>query len=271
MSLREWFSTIVALAALSVPLSAANQQMTLEAARDLATNAVRVELRSRLHFKSGQFLGVQRDEELEQALAIAAVGWRAGPVFIYKVSPEGIEIRENAIVHHVAVDGDPMFIVAVSSERGSIYRIHGFGAAESLAEFGKLIDAAGVRVSGPDQAEALAGFYRKVNPENHEGLAPITKLIELKQAAERQCQSGERSFDADEEAFTTWWKRAQTLYAALRFDQRAVRHGSGYLVEWVVLSSPSNENCGGAPLRAQMEVSSDGHVGRVTFSSLQKG
>jgi hypothetical protein len=123
-----------------------------------------------------------------------------------------------------------------------------------LAEFEKLTAVLKVQVSSPDQAEALADFYRTVNPGNHEGLTPIVRLIELKQAAERQCQGGGKSFDAGERAFTSWWKRAEPVCATLPFQQKAVPHGSGYLVEWIVLSSPSDENCGGAPLRAQLEI-----------------
>jgi hypothetical protein len=162
-----------------------------------------------------------------------------------------------------------MYIIAVSPTDGSAYRIHGF--ADSLTEFAKLMTAAGERVSSPDQAESLADFYRGVNPENHEDLTPILRLMDLKQAAERQCQSGAKSFGAGEQAFTAWWDHAKPLYAALPFQQRAVPHGSDYLVEWIVLSSPSGENCGGAPLWAQLQVSSDGHVGKLTFSPIQKG
>ena len=136
-----------------------------------------------------------------------------------------------------------MYIVAVSSVDGSIFRIHGFGLAESLTEFERLMTALKVHVASPEQAESLADFYRKVNPENQADLTPITRLLELKQTAERQCQSSAKSFDADEKAFAAWWKRAQPLYAGLPFQQKAVRHGGGYLVEWVVLSSPSGENC----------------------------
>lgn len=271
MSMRKVFSTIFGLTVLATTVALANAQVTEQTAREQASNVVRSELHSRLSFKSDQFLGIHRDEELEESLAMVTVGWRSGPVFIYKVSPTGVEVKENAIVNHVATDADLMCIVAVSSADGSAYRIHGFGRAESVAEFERLITALKVRVASPDQAESLAEFYRKVNPENHEGLAPILRLMELKQAAEQQCQSGAKSFDVGEKAFTAWWSHAASLYSALPFQQKAVPHGSGYLVEWIVLSSPSGENCGGAPLRATLEVSSDGHVGKVTVSPLQKG
>lgn len=257
------------LAAVATTVALANAQVTEQAAREQAGNVVRAELHSRLSFKSDQFLSIHRDEELEESLAMLTVGWRSRRVFIYKASPTGVEVKENAIVNHVATDAEFMYVVAVSSADGSSYRIHGFGHAESLADFERLMMAQKMRV-GPDQAEALADFYRKVNPENHEDLTPIVRLMELKQAAERQCQSG-GSFDAGEKAFATWWKRAEPLYAALPFQPKAVPHEGGYLVEWIVLSSPSGGNCGGAPLRAQLEVGSDGHVGKVTFSPLQPG
>ena len=269
MSMRKLFSTIFGIAVLSTLLVQANAQVTDQAAREQASNIVRSELRTTVNLKPDQFLGVQRDEALEQSLALA-VG-RAGSTFIYRVSPSGDEIKKDAVVHHISTDADFMYIIAVGSADGSAYRIHGFAPTESLAEFERLMTALKVQVSSPDQAEALADFYRKVNPGNHEGLTPIVRLMELKQAAERQCQSGVKSFDAGEKAFATWWKRAEPLYGALPFQQKAVPHGSGYLVEWIVLSSPSGENCGGDPLRAQLEISSDGRVGKVTFSPLQKG
>ena len=128
-----------------------------------------------------------------------------------------------------------------------------------------------VRVSDPQQAESVADFYRQVNPENYENLTPILSLMELKQAAERQCQSSANSFDAGEKTFTDWWNHAKPMYSAFPFSQRAVPHGSGYLVEWIVLSSSSGQDCGGNPLRVQLEVDSDGQVGKVAFSPVQNG
>jgi hypothetical protein len=266
MNRRNLFPTIFGLAALPMLVGLANAQVTEQAAREQARNIVRSELRSTLNFRPDQFFGIHRDEELEQSLAVATIGWQAGPEFIYKVSPTGVEIKQNAIVNHISVDVDFMYIVAVSSRDGSTFRIHGFGLAESLAEFERLMTTLRVHVASPDQAEPLAEFYREVNPENYDSLAPILSLMELKQAAERQCQSGAKSFDADEKLFAAWWKHAEPLCAALPFQERAVPHGSGYLVEWIVLSSPSRDNCGGAPLQVQLEVSSDGHVGKPTFS-----
>jgi len=278
MSIQKVFSTIFGLTVLATTVALANAQVTDQAAREQARNTVR----SQLHLRPDQFLGVQRDETLEQSLALA-VG-RVGSAFIYraspsgdeikeatKASPSGNEIRENTVVHHIVMDGDPMHIIAISSADGTIYRIHGFGHSESLAEFNKLITASNVTVASADQAESVAELYREVNPENHEGLTPILSLLGLKQAAERQCQGGGKSFDAGEKAFTSWWKRAEPLYATLPFQPKAVPHAGGYLVEWIVLSSPSDENCGGAPLRAQLEINSDGRVGKVTFSPLQPG
>ena len=266
MNFRNTFSTIFVAAVLLILRVEAEAQVTEQAAREQARDVVRSELHSKVNFKADQFLGIHRDEELERSLATATIGWRAGPEFIYKVSPTGVEIKDNAIVDHVATDADFVYIVAVSSADGSIFRIHGFGLAESLAEFERLMTALRLHVASPDQAESLADFYRKVNPENQADLTPIINLLELKQTAERRCQSSAKSFDAGEKAFAAWWKRAQPLYAALPFQQKAVPHGSGYLVEWVVLSSPSNENCGGAPLGARLEVGSDGRINKLAFS-----
>ncbi|HEX3105277.1 MAG TPA: hypothetical protein VHQ22_12580 [Terriglobales bacterium] len=262
MSIRKVFSTIFAVAVLSALVTLANAQTTDETARDLALSAVR----SQLHLRPDQFVGIHRDEELQQFLAVATVGWQAGSEFIYRVSQTGVEIKQNVVVNHVATDADFMYIVAVSSMNGNTFRIHGF--ADSLAEFNKLMTTAKEKVASPEQAESLAEFYRAVNPQNMP-LAPISSLIELKQAAERQCHSGVKSFDTGEDLFTAWWKRVKPLYAALPFEQRAIPHGHDYRVEWIVLSSASGENCGGAPLRARLEVRSDGHVSRLTFSPLR--
>ena len=267
MSIRKLCSTIFGIALLALA-AWAHAQVSEQAAREQASSAVRTELHSKLNFKPDRFLGMQRDEELEQSLALA-VGGRAG-LFIYKVSPTGYEIRENTVVYHAWSDFDVVFIVGVNPADGSTYRIHGFGLAQSLAEFEKLMMALKVRVSNPDQAESFADFYRKVNPENYEAVAPISTLIELKQAAERQCQSGVSSFDADQEAFTTWWKHAKPFYAEASFKQTAAPLSGGYFVEWIVLSSAAKGNCGGAPLRARLEVSSNGHVGKLNFSPLKK-
>jgi hypothetical protein len=282
MSIRKLFSTISGLAVLPMLVMLANAQMTDQTAREQARDVVRSELHSTVNFKANQFLSVQKDEALEQILAAVVARPPSWPEFIYRVSqegdefkeatkasPAGHEIRENTVVHHIVMDGDPMHIVAISSADGGIYRIHGFGLAESLTEFERLITALKVRVASPDQAESVADFYRAVNPENQESLSPILSLLGLKQAAERQCQTGASSFDADQEAFAAWWKHAKPLYAEVSFKQTVTPSGGGYFVEWIVLSAAAKGNCGGAPLRARLEVGSDGHIGKLTFSPLK--
>ncbi len=259
MSKHRLFSTILGSLVLSTLVVSAAAQMTDQAAREHACDAVR----SQLRLKAGQFLDAQRDETLERSLAIA-LGRRPSE-FIYRVSQAGEEIRENMIVHHISTDADLIYIIAVGRADGSTYRIHGF--ADSPAEFEKLTAATRVRVSSPEQAESLADFYRGVNPENLP-LTPIASLIELKQAAERQCQSG-LAFDSGQDAFGAWWHHAKSLYAQVPFRPTAAPHGGGYRVEWIVLSSAApGGTCGGAPLRAQLEVSRDGRVGKMAFSPL---
>jgi hypothetical protein len=268
MTTRRLLQTLVGAVALSALAVCANAQVAEETAREQARNVVRSDLQSALHFKPEQFLGVQREEALEQLLSVA-LRTRARPWFIYRVSPDGDEVKEGAVVSHISMDGEFEYIIAVSPADGSTYRIHGFGFTDSLAEFEKLIIASKVRVSSPEQAESLTDFYREVNPENYSSLTPILSLMELKQAGERQCQGRAKSFDADEGAFAAWWKHAQKLYATLSFEEKAIAHGSGFVVEWIILSSPSGENCGGSPLLARLEVGPDGQVGKRTISPLQ--
>jgi hypothetical protein len=262
MSVRQVFPMIFGIAVLCMLAGGASAETNDLMARELARNAVR----SQLHLKPDQFLSVQRDERLEQSLALAA-GKRSGSELIYKVSQNGDEVKENAVVHHTSTDADLDYIIAIGAEDGDSYRINGF--ADSVAEFEKLITALGVKVSSAEQAESLTEFYLAVNPENL-SLTPISSLIELKQAAERQCQSGVKSFDTGQKEFTNWWNRARPLYEAVSFQQRIVSHDRTYLVEWFVLSTPSGANCGGTPVRAKLEVGSNGHVGKVSFAPIHK-
>jgi len=262
MSNRKLFSTIFGMVVLSALVVVADAQMTDQAAREQARNAVR----SQLHHDPGKFLQVQRDEELEQSLAIV-VSRPSWSEFIFKVSETGDEIKENAVVHHISTDFDPTYTIAINAADGSTYRIRGF--ADSWIEFQRLMTAANVKVSSADQAEAISDFYRRVDPERL-SVAPISSLLDFKQAAERQCQRGLSTFDADQKAFTAWWNHAKSLYAEFPFKQTATSRSGGYLVEWIVLSSAAKGNCGGTPLRARLEVRSDGHVGKVTFSPLGK-
>jgi hypothetical protein len=243
---------------LAIMGSAASAQVNDQVAREQTREAVR----SQLHLEAGKFLQVQRDERLEQMLAVivARPSWSE---FIYKVSEEGDEIREHAIVHHIVTDGDPTFTVAINPASGSLYRIQGF--PDSLAEFNKLMAEANVEVLGLDQAEAVADFYREVNPQRR-SMARIPGLLELKQAAEWQCQTV--PFDPNEKDFEAWWKHAKPLYSGASFKQTATRSGSGYAVEWIVLSSPGAGLCGGAALRARLEIGSDGQVGKLSFVPL---
>jgi hypothetical protein len=260
MKMKKLFLATFAMGLSAVNVSA-SAQVNEQAAREKALSAARPHLS---YLRPGQFLGIQRDEELEQKLA-AMVGGLAGSEFIYKVSPMGDEIKERSVVHHILTDiDDPVSLVAVSPLDGSTYLIHGF--AESKADFNRLMVALKVKISSPDQAEALADFYREVNPE-HRPLTPATSLLDLKQAAERQCQGV--PFDPTEKGFEAWWKHAKPLYSGASFKQTAVRSDSGYAVEWIVLSSPGAGLCGGAPLRARLEVGSDGRVGEITFVPLR--
>jgi hypothetical protein len=215
--------------------------------------------RAQLHLKPEQFLAVQRDEALEQKLGLAT---GTPEPLLYRVSQAGDEIKERTVVHHIFTDVDPSYVVAVGAG-GSTYRLSGF--AESKADFNKLMGDLKVRISSPDQAEALADFYREVNPERLQ-FAPATSLLDLKQAAERQCQ--DVPFNVDEPSFEVWWKHAKTLYSGASFKQTVIHSDSGYAVEWIVLSSPGAGLCGGAALRVRLDIGTDGRVGSVAFGPL---
>jgi hypothetical protein len=265
MSIRELLSVVFGTVLLSALAPLSNAQMTADAAHDLALKTVR----SRSHLSADQFLDIQRNGHLEESLATATIGWRDAPVLIYEVSETGVEIKENSIIYHIMTDADPTFIVAISSGDGVVYCIHGCGLRESLVEFQGLITSMKVRVSDPYQAESFADFYRQVNPQNYEDSEPLASLLELKQAAERQCLAGAKSFDAGESVFNAWWKHAESLYAVLPFEEQAFPQGNGYKVEWIVASAPSRKSCGGVALRAELEVSSDGRVFELTFASVE--
>jgi hypothetical protein len=255
---RKLFSAIFLLAFLPTLGISANTHGDDQAARE----RVRIAVRWELHLKLDQFLRVQEDEALERRLAeiVARPSWSAS---IYKVSEEGDEIKDHVIVHHIVMDGDPTFTVAMNPASENVYRIQGF--SDSLAEFNKLMRDADLKVAGSDQAEAVAGFYQQVNPQRS-SVAQMSSLPELKQAAERQCQA--IPFDPRERNFEAWWKHAKAAYAKASFQQTATHSGSGYAVEWVVLSSPGDGLCGGAALRARLEVGSDGSVGEISFRPL---
>ena len=132
MSMRKVFSTIFGLTVLATTVALANAQVTEQTAREQASNVVRSELHSRLSFKSDQFLQVQRDEELEQSLAVAvAMSTPSSSVFIYRASETGYEISAKGVRYHFIMDGDYSYIVAVRPADGIVYRIHGFGLKES--------------------------------------------------------------------------------------------------------------------------------------------
>jgi hypothetical protein len=258
--MKELLITAMTVGVLAMPGTPVDAQMNEPRAREKALGVARLQLS---YLRPGQFLGIQRDEGLEQKLAVLA-GGLTGSEFIYRLSPAGDEIKEHAVVHHVFTDiDDPVSLVVVSPLDGSAYLIHGFDG--SKADFNRLMGTLKVKISSPDQAEALADFYREVNPERR-SLTPASSLLDLKQAAERQCQAV--PFDPSERDFEAWWKHAKTAYAHVSFQQTAARSGDGYTVEWIVLSSPGAGLCGGAALRARLEVGSDGSVGGIGFHPL---
>lgn len=256
MNFRLLSLTFWSLSLASMSEMAAIAQTSEPVARQEAVDLVR----SAVGLRPEQFLDLKRDEGLEE-LFIVSAGRRIPLVFIFKLNNAGYEVKAEKIIQHFSTDAELLYIVAISSADGSAYRIRGF--PDSLTEFGKLMAAAKVKVSSPYQAEAVSDFYREVNPQRT-SITPIPSLIDLKQDAERQCQTS--SFDAGEKDFDAWWKHGKPLYAGLPFGQTAKPSGSGYIVEWTALSSPGPGLCGGAPLRARLEVSSDGQVGKLSFS-----
>jgi hypothetical protein len=245
--------------ALAAPLARnANGQFDDRVARDLARTAVR----SELALKSSQFLLIRLDEVLEGLLTgmVTDPPW---PGAVYRLSEEGDEIKAHSVVHYIVSDGDPTFTVAINPF-GRVYRIQGF--SDSLAQLNELLKEANVKVLSADQAEAVARFYREVNPERR-SLAPMSNLLDVKQAAERQCQSV--PFDPNETDFQAWWKHARSLYADASFRQTVSADGNGYAVQWVVLSSASAGLCGGAPFRARLPVGPDAQLGDIAFRPLE--
>ncbi|MCU1335796.1 MAG: hypothetical protein JWO19_1377 [Bryobacterales bacterium] len=254
MSFRKLFLAIFRVVALSAFAASVGAQVTEQAGRDQARNLVR----SQLHLKPDQFLQVHRDEELEQSLAVI-VG-KPG-VFVYRLSRTGDEIKEQSVVHHIFTDAESAYIVAVRADDASMYSVHGF--TDSRAEFERLMTTSGPRVASSEQAQSIVDFYRDVNPENW-SMPSISSLLDLKQAAERQCQTV--PFDPNEKDFEAWWRHARPLYADVPFRETArPSSDNGYLVEWIVLSAPGSDSCGGAPLRATLKVGSNGEIGKLTL------
>lgn len=260
MKMQRLFIRSFSITFLLISSVAATPQMSESAARERANDVVR----SKLNLRPKQFLDVRRDEELEQSLALVA-NKQIGQYFIYRLSSSGYEMNEKGIIHHTSIDGESSYIIVVNHADGNTYRIRGF--SDSLKELQKLILELGVKITSADQAEAVAQFYREVNPENR-SMAPISSMFDLKQAAERQCQT--IPFELGESEFEEWWKRTGSLFAKTPFAQTAVPHDGGYLVEWVVLSSAGAGACGGAPLRAGLQVNEDGQLGKLSFVPLRR-
>lgn len=239
-------------ATLSITTATSQAQPNEQKSRDDIRRLVRLQL----HLAPDHFLIVQRDEQLEQRLTLER---GKGGVFLYRVSQAGDEIKGNAVVHHIFTDTDPTYIVAVNAD-GSMYRVHGF--SDSGQEFERLLTAVMAKISSPEDAELAADFYREVNPTN-QPLTRISGLLDLKQAAERQCQTV--NFDDGERAFDAWWSRAKSLYTAAQFKEAVARSEDGYIVQWIVLSSPSPGMCAGVPVQARLYVGSDGHIRFLGF------
>jgi hypothetical protein len=260
MNIRNYILTIFGLAVLPILIFPAHAQMSDQGAREQGRDAIR----SHMHFEPSKFLQVQKNGMLEQLLAemVARPSWSE---LIYNVSEEGNEIKEHTVIHHIVMDGDPTFTIAINPASGNLYRIRGF--TDSLDEFNRLITEANTKILTAYQAEAVANFYREVNPEKYYPIVPLSSLLDLKQTAERQCQA--IPFDPNDKKFDTWWKRAKPLYQDVQFKQTTSQSGGGYAVEWIALSSTGPGMCGGAPLRARLEVSSVGHASKLTFSPLK--
>ena len=108
------FSTIFGMGVLLALAVVANAQTTEQAAREEARRIVRAQL----HLEPNQFLGVQREDELEKSLA-SIVSRPTWSEFIYKLTQAGDEIKDNVVVHHIYTDVDPTYIIAISPVGGT--------------------------------------------------------------------------------------------------------------------------------------------------------
>ena len=215
----------------------------------------KAQFRSTLHLRPTQPLEIQRREDIEEVFD-TVTGVSPGAIFFYKGSPK-----------FPPIDGDSDCFVALMAANGTAFLIKGFGLSNSFREFNRMLAESKVHIVTSIRAQAIADLYLAINPENR-SMNPISSLLDLKQAAERQCQAV--PFDPNEKDFEAWWKQAKARYSKGPFSQTATRSGSGYVVEWTVLSSSGPGLCGGAPLRAGLEVAEDGQVGRLTAVPLRQ-
>ena len=106
--------------------------------------------------------------------------------------------------------GDTLFRIAVRSgvslqalmaANGTAFLIKGFGLSNSFREFNRMLAESKVHIVTSIRAQAIADLYLAINPENR-SMNPISSLLDLKQAAERQCQAV--PFDPNEKDFEAW-------------------------------------------------------------------
>jgi hypothetical protein len=214
-----------------------------------------------LHFDPAQFVGIERQEELEQSYAVATRIAR-GTLFLYKLWPGGEEVRDSTIINHCA--GNCLsYLVGVRAVDGAVFRIRGF--SDSIEEFNRMMGTNAVHMTDHSQAHAFASFYRSVNPESL-AITPLWTLLDFKQMVEQQCHDHQESFLASDEQFTKWWNSHKSTYLNADFSEGAFRDQNGFRMEFLVMPPPAaNQACGGAPVLAVLQITPSGQIDKLAY------
>jgi hypothetical protein len=230
-----------------------------------ARKQARAEAVANLHLDATRYLNTQRREDIEQMFG-AATGKPPGTIFFYELSSEGDEVRGSTVIHHLSTDAALNLFIGVTAANGMVFRIGGFGFADSLLEFNRMMAESKFRILSPDHAQALADLYIAINPEKIE-FTLVKSPLEVKQAVERQCHSLGRDFVFSDKEFTRWWNTHRSTILSANLDDKVLPSPEGFKVQFFTLSFPTKQKeCGGAPVTATLQVSATGQVGKLVFT-----
>lgn len=140
--------------------------------------------------------------------------------------------------------------------------------AGSRGQFNQLASEYHVKLQSDEQAQKYLDWYLAVDPENLT-LVKLDSAAQLKTAAERKfrrlrCDAGGHP------DFYAWWQKHEREATRLRWGTHIDRKNHGLRVSFYTISDidPKRPERGPSILRASVEFSSDGQVGRVTLKRI---
>ena len=242
-----------------VVVTSAQAQISETQARELARNSVQ----SRTGI---EIWSVHRKEDVEERLRSIARSSKDNPGFIFLLSDEGYEFRENGFATHLPSEGPIFWYVAVLPSSGQVFEM------DSREGFNKLAASLHVVIGDESSASTCLDLYLDLHPEKHLLDEVVRTPLQAKQMAENQFTRAYDDFQTAETAFDQWWKQNSETFAPVSLHETFKKVDRGFVSKFYIVSGISKKELKNGPelLEVSLPISRDGQMGEVKLTPVAR-